>query len=736
MRLFKIVILILIYLSLNLCCITPQVSSEVVSLCPPHPDLLEKLKKEGRLEEIRKVLAKKPNYVDRPLPITKAVIGEKSAIVLLIQFPDKSATTPSSHFSDLLLSKGTYSSGSMRDYYLEASYGKLDINGDISGWYKAENNYADYIDNTYFTKTRELVKEAINKADPDVNFAQYDKDNDEVVDLLIVVHAGRGGEETKTDIWSHMSELPSPIIVDNKYITAYAMCPEDGKIGVFSHETGHLLGLPDLYDTDNSSAGIGNWSLMASGSWNNDGHTPAHLDAWCKIQLGWVTPHTVTTNINNAQIPQVETNPTIYKLWKDGLPGKEYFLVENRQKVGFDTSLPGSGLLIYHIDENIKDYYSDSNEWNKHQWYPQVTPLPYNHYLVAVEQADGNWELEKWYQQGYRDNGDLFDPYYSDKVFNDYSTPNSRAYNGNSTYVCVTNISNSQATMTAYLSITSLPKAFSLISPQDGSETKTLTLNFKWSTTTAYDGGTVTYILYYGTDSTFNTKATQTLTENTFSTTLVDNSTYYWKVKAVDKDGNERWSEQTNWKFYVNLFNELPGTPTLTSPSNGRIIFNLTPTFKWEKVFDPDPNDKIIYKLWYSKDADFTSKIEASVTTTFYTPSTPLDNNSTYYWKVFAVDNYGSETPSSGTFTLITRAIIVYPNPFYMKDKQITFAYLPDNSTIKIFTIVGELIKTLTNDNITGEAKWLPDDIASGIYLYVIESEGEMIQKGKLGILR
>ncbi|MEW6606087.1 MAG: M6 family metalloprotease domain-containing protein [bacterium] len=535
MKSFKLWILVVI-ICMNLCGINIEISGGEVFLCPPHPDLLEKLKKEGRLEEISRLLVKKPQYIDRPLPITTAVIGTKSAVVLLIQFPDKAATTSSSHFSDLLLSKGSYSTGSMRDYYCESSYGKLDIEGGISNWYTANNNYNNYIPEG---KWAELIKETIEKANPDVNFAQYDKNNDGIVDILIVVHAGSGGEEGGNDIWSHMSKLVPPVVVDNKYITAYAMCPENGKIGVFSHEVGHLLGLPDLYDTDKNSEGIGKWSLMSSGNWLGSpyGVSPAHPDAWCKIQLGWVTPTTVTTNMDNVQIPQIETNPTIYKLWKSGQPGKEYFLVENRQKVGFDSYLPGSGLLIYHVDEKIKDYYLDSNEWNKHQWYPGLNPLPYNHYLVAVEQADGKWDLEKNINRG--DSGDI---YYSNRLFYNYSTPNSKDYYDNLTYVAVTNISNSQSTMIA--------------------------------------------------------------------------------------------------------------------------------------------------DLWIN-----------------------------------------------ATFTPTTRRIIVYPNPFYSKDKQITFAHLPDNSIIKIFTIAGELITTIRGDNV-GEAKWQPVDIASGIYLYLIESEGKVIEKGKVGVLR
>ncbi|MDI6735666.1 MAG: M6 family metalloprotease domain-containing protein [bacterium] len=708
---------------------------------PPHPDLKERLKREGKWERFRRESPKRPAGLDTAAPTKAPIIGIRKAIVLLVDFSDKVADTTQFHYQNLLFSLGTYPTGSMRDYYQEVSYSQLDVQGSVTGWYRAPKPYSYYTNGnygfgTYPWNAQRLTEDTVNLANPYVNFANYDNDGDRYVDALFIVHAGQGAEVTgnRGDIWSHKWETKNPMVVDNVYVHSYSMEPKDGKIGVFAHELGHVFGLPDLYDTGEDSEGIGKWSLMSSGSWlgNPPGSSPAHPDAWCKIQLGWVSLTTVTTNMKNAQIPQVETSPTIYKLWKNGQTGKEYFLVENRQKVGFDSYLPGSGLLIYHVDEDIKDYYSDSNEWNKHQWYPPLNPANHNHYLVAVEQADGHWHLEHNTNRG--DTGDPYPGSSNNRVFNDFSTPNSNAYNGESTIVGVVDISNSGTTMTATLQISSLLGTFSLISPPDGSETKTLTPTFKWGTTTAYDGGTVTYIIWYGTDSSFNTNATKTLIGNTFSSTLVDNSTYYWKVQAVDKYNTWRWSNETNWEFYVNLFNEPPGTPTLKWPENGGITSDLTPTFKWDGVFDPDPNDTVKYELWYGKNSPDENKIK-DITTTHYTLSSPLDNNSTYYWQVWAKDIAGSRT-CSGTFTLTTSEIIVYPNPFYTKDTQITFAHLRDNSIIKIFTIAGEFITTLSGNNETGKATWQPKGIASGIYLYVIESNGEIIDKGKLGIIK
>ncbi len=124
---------------------------------------------------------------------------------------------------------------------------------------------------------------------------------------------------------------------DGTNIFGYLTVPEDSKIGVCAHELGHLLfGWPDLYDIDNSSAGLGDWCLMAGGSWNgNGGDVPAHPSAWCKSTQRWVTVTNQTTK-KTVKVNDVKatTNATIYRLWSGGAKGTEYFLVENRQQTG------------------------------------------------------------------------------------------------------------------------------------------------------------------------------------------------------------------------------------------------------------------------------------------------------------------------------------------------------------------------------------------------------------------
>ncbi|HEU4435900.1 MAG TPA: M6 family metalloprotease domain-containing protein, partial [candidate division Zixibacteria bacterium] len=288
---------------------------------------------------------------------------------------------------------------------------------------------------------------------PVVNFANYDNNGDGYVDGIAVVHSGPGAELSGSpdDIWSHKWAIV-PRLRDGVYIFNYSMEPEywmsagDMTIGVYCHEFGHAIGgLPDLYDTDGGSQGIGRWSVMAGGSWNGSlGSSPSHFDAWCKIEMGFAVAGVITTNQTGVNLPSVEqSNAGIFRLWTNGVIGPEYFLVENRQRTGYDASLPSSGLLIWHIDDTV-------SSGNTRPWYPPNSPSA-GHYTVALVQSDNLFQLEKNLNSG--NSGDPFPGSAVNRTFNSSTTPNSNGYAGAGSLVQVTNISNSGSTMTADFSV-------------------------------------------------------------------------------------------------------------------------------------------------------------------------------------------------------------------------------------------------------------------------------------------
>ena len=388
----------------------------------------------------------------------------------MVQFTDKEASTDASSFDNLIFSK---TSGTLWDYYKKVSYGNLDIVTvnlpSTIGWETAPQTYSYYCngengEGDYPHNSQKLVEDIVQLVNPYINFSDYDNDNDGYVDALFIVHSGPGAEYTgnNDDIWSHAWQTKTPQNVDDVIVSKYSIEPEywsvpgDMTIGVYAHELGHAaFGLLDLYDTDNSSKGLGNWSLMAGGSWTgNNGDTPCFPDAWSQIQMGYVNPISITNNLVGQSILAIENSPQVYKLWKNGVFGNEYYLVENRQEIGYDAFIPGSGLAIFHVDDNVAS--------NKNEWYPGNTTN--GHYHVSLEQADGNWDLEKNINRG--DSGDLYPGTSNNRIFNDVSIPNSSDYNNQTTNVSISNISSSKTDMTADLTIFQNTTNYSLsISP-------------------------------------------------------------------------------------------------------------------------------------------------------------------------------------------------------------------------------------------------------------------------------
>jgi len=391
-----------------------------------------------------------PATMNRGMKQISPVQGERKALVILVDFSDNQHTYQINDFDSLIYGENQ---ASMRDYYSEVSYGQFTVSkqSDVVGWFRMPESYAYYVGagygyyTSYPNNAQRLVEHACSLADPSVDFKQYDEDHDGVVDAIFIVHAGPGAEDIpdsmigKHHIWSHQWQLsgygnPGAYqTLDTVIVDGYSMEPEELyasgariTVGVFAHEFGHVIGLPDLYDTDYSTYGLGMFCLMAAGSWGRvtssdlPGSSPSHPCAWVKYQLGWVNPIAVErTGIAKREKQSIACavwNPVSYRLMED--PGGadwtwtygngEYFLIENRYKSGFDQSLPGNGLLILHADDS---QHENSDE---------------NHPLVGIMQADG----ESGYLLKSGDRGKAQDLWSNDSVgFNDGTVPASRFYN-------------------------------------------------------------------------------------------------------------------------------------------------------------------------------------------------------------------------------------------------------------------------------------------------------------------
>ncbi|MCK4938381.1 MAG: M6 family metalloprotease domain-containing protein, partial [Methanosarcinales archaeon] len=353
------------------------------------------------------------------LPGTASATTEK-VVVILINFTDVSpeSTHDKTYYDNLIFNNST-GANSMFNYYREVSYDQLNITGTtVSNWYQSSHKMEYYgedatdIDenitrsdpNTGYIEN--LAREAVQLADDDIDFSEYDTDSDEVVDHVIIVHAGNAQESSDDpdDIWSHQSSIGNynsgswhedgEMTNDGVKVIGYTMMAEGSPLGTFAHEFFHDLGAPDLYDYDSDSNPVSYWDLMAGGSWNDKGNTPAHMGGYLKWDIdadptngynGWLTPIIVSTpQTRSVEKLESDTGDRLFKVDISGT--NQYFLVENRQLTGYDAYLPEAGILIWHIDEDVVSYYNDT----KDGWVLMNDGPPWNPYFRAwVEDPSG-----------------------------------------------------------------------------------------------------------------------------------------------------------------------------------------------------------------------------------------------------------------------------------------------------------------------------------------------------------
>ncbi len=303
-------------------------------------------------------------------------LGQKHFLLVMVEFSDLSfkIDNPGQTFSDMLNQPG-YSAngadGSARDYYYENSHGVFEPIFDVYGPIQLSQKMSYYGANDSSGNDKnpeQAVKEACEAIDDIVDFSDYDLDGDGEVDLVYMVYAGKGEADggSANTIWPHQWELSFAginLILDGKKISRYACGSElngsgnlDG-LGTICHEFGHAMGLPDFYDTDYDTNGQGrtllDYSLMDSGSYNNDGWTPPYLNMEERILLGWLQEDAILEFSNNGSYTLESVQNNIgYKIPTD-MEG-EYILLECRNKQGWDKYIPAAGLIAYHVDKSSR----------------------------------------------------------------------------------------------------------------------------------------------------------------------------------------------------------------------------------------------------------------------------------------------------------------------------------------------------------------------------------------------
>ena len=350
---------------------------------------------------------------------SKNTTGKQNGLVILVQFPDKSFVTPSpkqtfTRFFNEVGYNENGMAGSVRDYFLAQSEDKLEINFDVVGPFTTEHNMAYYgkhgIKNgTELNDTlpEAMVAEAVDAAyKAGTDFTKYDWDNDGEVDQVFVIYAGYAeaqGAAPET-IWPHewvlSGDYSRSFKINGKNIRIYtygcaAELRGDGEdkteyldgIGTACHEFSHCLGLPDMYDTDGQILyGMSDWDVMSGGSYIDNSCTPAGYTSYERWFSGWKEPEEISSlkQIENMR-PLTEKGSKAYVIYNkatrsQGIKG-EYYLLENRQPVGFDKKLPGHGLLILHVDY-------DSNLWTSNK----INSNKQDHQHLTIIAADNDYD--------------------------------------------------------------------------------------------------------------------------------------------------------------------------------------------------------------------------------------------------------------------------------------------------------------------------------------------------------
>ncbi len=371
--------------------------------------------------------------------------GDQKGLVILVEYTDVKFThkTPLDYFSRMLNEDGFSDyggTGCAAEYFRESSMGQFRPQFDVYGPITLSNKMSYYGGNDSDGNDKypwKMVTEACQQLDATVDFSEYDRDGDGYIDNVFIFYAGRGeasGGSANT-VWPHSWNITAAdsrsYVFDGVRLDRYACSNEwegsrpDG-VGTFIHEFSHVMGLPDLYATDYSTAFTpGEWSVLDYGPYNNDGCTPPIYSIYERYALGWIEP-TVIDGPATIRLDNVMENKGCI------IPTKranEFFLLENRQQTGWDTFIPGHGMLVWHVD------------YNSYIWAQNTVNNNASHQYVDLEEADN-------IRSDYTRAGDAFPGTSKVTSFTDTTTPSMKTWTGAKLNLPITDITETDGVIT------------------------------------------------------------------------------------------------------------------------------------------------------------------------------------------------------------------------------------------------------------------------------------------------
>lgn len=415
---------------------TQQLAHEAAWRSNAETNLIRKQDKDKFYTYVSKVAEQSENSCNNR-PLTRVTVdsgyggvpyfphtGSPKALVILAEFADTTFTIQNTKqvFTNYLMNEGHFSETAyaqnrnykgVRGYFKDCSYGQFTPTFDVVGPVKLPKPQTYYgAENDNIT---DLMTDACNAVDNEVDFSQYDANGDGLVDLVYIIYAGHSANyrgNTSTDIWPKSGTTILSKSFDGKSIRRYGVSNElagrENKkkeketingIGLFCHEFSHTLGLPDIYAyktnaEDQNDQGMELWDLMDGGTEVQGGRVPSPYLAWEREAMGWMSIDTLTTDCHIANLKTIDNGGKAYKILNPSAPN-EYIVLQSIQKGGWyqgwgNGSYP-KGLLVYRISYvsnkvNVFDF--PNNVKGK----PRVIVVPADGKVLSAQNAGGSWD--------------------------------------------------------------------------------------------------------------------------------------------------------------------------------------------------------------------------------------------------------------------------------------------------------------------------------------------------------